>query len=116
MNLMEKILMTVVLLFILVGTAMWLYIGSLSSDLDRANFDLRNANNKIVSNEKKCDKDLDFCESQIKLEKVNVAIEKDTVIEVKRKVDKGEDYEIVASKSKSPECGCHHDGTGWVFK
>jgi predicted Holliday junction resolvase-like endonuclease len=113
---MEKVLMALLLIFVLVVTAMWLYIGSINSDLERAKYDLRNAQNKIISNEKKCDTDLKFCEQMVQIEKTKTEIEKTTKTEIKDKQSKGGDYEILASKNKTNECGCTHDGIGWVFK
>jgi len=52
------------------------------------------------------------CERELqlvrKVEDLKVTVPK----QIQKKIDKGKDYEILAAPKP---CGCHFDGTGWVF-
>jgi len=58
-----------------------------------------------------------ICEARVKLVQATNKVVNRTSKEIKTKISKGKDYEILASHLHDVDkCGCEFDGTGWVFK
>jgi regulatory protein YycH of two-component signal transduction system YycFG len=113
MSLMNKVLLTIALFFVMIFTGMGLYIEHLQKRANKLQKENQIQKILLIREREKADKELYMCKKDMELMKKFSSIEKNTNKEIKHKIKKEKDYEILASDKS---CGCVFDGTGWVFK
>jgi hypothetical protein len=116
MNLTSKVLMSIMLGLVLIITALGLYTEYLYKRLKHVKHD-RNVQKALLMNEKrKATTELYMCKKDLMLFRRELEVERDTNREIEEKINKGKDYEILAT-DKQDTCGCYRDNNGgWVFK
>jgi uncharacterized protein HemX len=113
MSVLTKILVVIILTLVLVVTAGYWYLHILEDQYSHTKTELALAKAAIKHAQEKFKIEQQACRAEVQLIKQLHNTDKHTTTEIKQKIKRGKDYEILAAREP---CGCTFDGTGWVFK
>jgi predicted Holliday junction resolvase-like endonuclease len=101
---------------VLVITALGLYTEYLYKRLKQVKKERNVQKALLVSEKRRATTELYMCKKDLMLFRKELEVEKNTNEEIEEKINKGKDYEILAT-DKRDTCGCYRDPNGgWVFK